>query len=224
MKQVVHLVLILFVFRLQAVTEDTASAVRQRFFDPEKIAEASKAYQQKEVDENSLLQRISRAISEFLIDSMRASAGASDATYWVLSVIVIAIAVFYILRMQKIGLFYKRNPGSSGTEAELLSENIHDMNFDVLISEAEAKGSFNVAIRYLFLQLLKQMDERKEIQWEINKTNRDYFYEVKDPQRRQQFSKASDYFERAWYGDYQVNELLYKRIKPQFNVALASSH
>jgi hypothetical protein len=113
-------------------------------------------------------------------------------------------------------LFSDDDSKESEFETEILKENIHDLNFEALLAEAEAKGRYNVAVRLLFLQLLKKLSDQGVIAWELNKTNREYYYEIGDERTRQEYDKVSDYFERAWYGEYLIDESIYAKIKPEF--------
>lgn len=200
----------------EALSPDTASVINPRTFDPEAIAEASEDYAFQEENENSAWNKFMRAISEFLYDAMTSSSESGNYIYITIGIIFLLIAAFYIMKMQKLWLFADNDEKDKYFETEILKENIHEMDFDKLINEAESKERYNVAVRLLFLKLLKQLNDGNVISWEPNKTNREYYYEIKPGVLRNEYDKVSDYFERVWYGEYFITEGIYKRIKPDF--------
>lgn len=199
-----------------AYSGDTASAVQQRSFDPEALADAAEDYAYED-EEIGLWARFMKSVSDFL-SGLGSNISINRYVLLVIGIIILGIAIFYIMKMQKLWIFSDDEAQESEFESAILQENIHDMDFERLILEAEAKQRFNVAVRLLFLKLLKQLSDREIIHWDVNKTNREYYYEISDPGMRSEYDKVSDYFERAWYGEYFINDSVYSRIKPEFTV------
>ncbi|MGL6038762.1 MAG: DUF4129 domain-containing protein, partial [Soonwooa sp.] len=84
---------------------------------------------------------------------------------------------------------------------EDLHENIHDINFEKTIAEYEANSNYRMATRYQFLSLLKKLSDRKLIDWNIEKTNRDYCRELKNDDQKTQLNRLTYIFENVWYGE-----------------------
>ena len=102
-----------------------------------------------------------------------------------------------------------------GTED--LKENIHEINFDKSISDFEAKANYRMATRYQFLSLLKKLSDKKLIDWNIEKTNRDYSRELKNVTQKTQFDRLTYIFENVWYGEIDLDEQRYQSFKSYFN-------
>jgi hypothetical protein len=111
------------------------------------------------------------------------------------------------------GLFYKSKKEiafKSGTE------NIHEMDLENLIEKSYYEKNYALAVRYLYLQLLKDMNARGFIQWRIDKTDEDYVREVKDEVLKRGFKDLTLLFEYVWYGEFPLDEDVFKNIRTRF--------
>lgn len=111
-------------------------------------------------------------------------------------------------------LFSRLNPGGKilqkpRTSEVFLSEEeelIKNEDLAALIKEAVKNGQFRLAIRYYYLQELRKLDELELINYEYQKTNKDYSEEIKNSEIKQQFSTISKFYEFIWYGSFKVTE------------------
>jgi hypothetical protein len=101
------------------------------------------------------------------------------------------------------------------TSEEDLPEDITTVGFDQLVQKAKADGNYRLAIRWLFLQLLKDMNAKDLLQYSKDKTNMDYLMEIKETRHRTAFSKAAFYFDYAWFGHFEVNEDQYNQVESE---------
>ncbi len=95
-------------------------------------------------------------------------------------------------------------------------EDIHEMNFDILIQEAVSKKNFRRATRLHYLKLLKEMTDRGQLAWRPEKTNQDYLHELKDDGLKTAFSNLTRYFEYIWYGNFPVSADAFKQVSESF--------
>ncbi len=98
----------------------------------------------------------------------------------------------------------------------IAEENVAEMDLDDLIKKALAQQQWRLAIRYQYLKGLKLLSGHNLIQWQAGKTNMDYYYELKSPQLRDAFLFVTNEFEKAWYGNTDVNESHYHDTRIQF--------
>ena len=89
-------------------------------------------------------------------------------------------------------------------------------DYDSLISEAENKKEFNLAIRYLFLDTLKTIADKELIEFSPEKTNEEYLREMENNPWFSEFQKLTYNYEFAWYGKFIINERKYEDIKSAF--------
>ncbi|MDR2122874.1 MAG: hypothetical protein LBP34_07090 [Flavobacteriaceae bacterium] len=132
---------------------------------------------------------------------------------FVLFVLIIIGAVF----------FYKRFNHSLGRNskndlsAEEAEKNINEADLDTLIHNANKEKNYRLAIRFYYLKLLKLMDNRQLIEYEYQKTNYEYFYEIKNPKLKYLFKEVSFVFDYCWYGDHNAGESDFNVAKNKFS-------
>jgi hypothetical protein len=95
-------------------------------------------------------------------------------------------------------------------------ENIHDINFDADIERAVSQHNYRLAVRLLYLNCLKQLNDKNLIQWQIDKTNSAYVYELTNPDQKKIFSQLTRQFEYAWYGNFSINKQAFANIDELF--------
>lgn len=111
------------------------------------------------------------------------------------------------------GLFYKSKKEISFKSGD---ENIHEMNLDELIEKSYREKNYALAVRYLYLSLLKDLNVRGFIKWRIDKTDEDYIREIKDSALKSNFKDLTLLFEYVWYGEFPVDEEIYQSIRTRF--------
>lgn len=130
-------------------------------------------------------------------------------TFYTFAALVITWAIIKLIGMDIFNLFYFKKAKPTQTSGEWLENDIHQIDFEKEINEAITKNDYKIAVRLFYLFTLKKLTDKNLIQWEINKTNHDYSYElqktVKGQQIKLDFEKATYYFEYVWYGDFKVN-------------------
>lgn len=96
-------------------------------------------------------------------------------------------------------------------EEDALKQN----DFEKLLSIAKQKGNFRKATRFYYLLLLKRMDEKKLIQYDKDKTNTEYIFDVQ-PTFRKHFSYLLYIYDYVWYGEFNVDEISFKKIEDEY--------
>lgn len=90
-------------------------------------------------------------------------------------------------------------------------ENPHAIDFDQEIAQALQQRDYRRGVRLLYLYTLKQLTDRQLIRWQPGKTNHDYQAELRGTSLQVTFQQLSYYYEYAWYGNFSVDEALYRR-------------
>ena len=85
-----------------------------------------------------------------------------------------------------------------------------------VLKKAIANGDWRLAIRLKYLQTLKLLSDEHLIEWEPYKTNHEYGNEIGSGDLRLKFERISHYFDYAWYGEFQVNEKHFDRVREIF--------
>ena len=87
---------------------------------------------------------------------------------------------------------------------------------DSLLRNAIKNGNYRLAVRYLYLQALQRLSEKKFIEINSNKTNYEYVTEVRRHKFANEFASLTLQYEYVWYGGYPVDERLFEQIQGSF--------
>ena len=85
-------------------------------------------------------------------------------------------------------------------------DNIRDINPEELIKKALSIKEYRIAIRILYLKILRNLSDKNIINWKPEKTNREYLYEIKSNSIKEHFEKVIKIFEYIWYGNMIYND------------------
>jgi hypothetical protein len=123
---------------------------------------------------------------------------------------IVALFVIGISRSRGTGLFLGKRSVAMGefTSAE---EDIHEIDYDSLITAAVESGDYRVAVRLQFLRLLKRLTDADKIDWEANKTNREYYAQMQGSPLQRGFRLVYTSFEYVWYGEFPLDKSKYEQ-------------
>ncbi len=88
------------------------------------------------------------------------------------------------------------------SEISAAEENPVDADLEELLKQAEKTGDTRVILRIYYLMIIKALTLKKHIRHAPQKTNRDYLYEIKNPEIKLRFTDLTYAFDRIWYGGY----------------------
>lgn len=131
-------------------------------------------------------------------------------------ILLILYALSKLLEMEFGGFFRKPKPKTPVLQYESVDENIHEMDFNTLIQEAIEQKLYRKAVRLYYLRILKAMTDKQIIEWQINKTNRDYRYEVEKTNHSAGFEEITFLFDYIWYGEFPIDEPVFKDTQDKF--------
>ncbi|REC59680.1 DUF4129 domain-containing protein [Chryseobacterium pennae] len=167
-----------------------------------------------------LLKKFDRILRSIFGDTVFAKSSEFTGAFIRLFVIILVGFLLYFIIKYIIGkdgnfIFGKKNKRLD-LNVEELHENIHEINFPESISTFEHTGDYRSAVRYQFLFILKKLSDKKLINWNPEKTNKDYVAELKVPNLKSEFSDLSYIFDYVWYGEFNIDEQSYQKFKNQY--------
>lgn len=137
---------------------------------------------------------------------------------WVLIIGGFMTFLIVWLSSSNIGLFRKKRKEIGSDDGEELSEeDIFAINYQREIDKAAASGNYRVAIRLLFLRLLKNMAVRNVIRYKHDSTNLDYLMQLNNSSYYNDFFRIARNYEYSWYGQFDIKEETYKIIRGDFD-------
>jgi len=153
---------------------------------------------------------------------------AMDAVVIGLKVIAILIVVFVIYLIVK-ALMNKDGQWIFGKSSDKklirydeIEKNLHLQDFEKLVKNAIETDDKRLAIRYYYLWFLRRLSDRNLIEWDIEKTNSDYLYEIKNPRTKDRFAYLSYLYDYIWYGEFALDETNFEKTKTAFENAIKS--
>lgn len=133
---------------------------------------------------------------------------------YLFSGIVLIYASTKLLKTNFSGLLVKK-PASS-VQITDLKEDIRELDLEDLLNDCIRQKDYRMATRYLFLMVLKDLNEKELISWSPEKTNRDYENELRKTKAGPDFSKLNRVFTYTWYGNFPVTETSYNSLSKSF--------
>ena len=191
---------------------DSSRVIEKKFSE-----DLSKKYEGNEFDYESSLEGeaqnfIARAIYWFMNKIADTFGFQIDpGTYKIIELlfygILIVIALYIIVRLlvgTTASSFFSRKSRQLAP-LNIQEEHIKSVDLDQFIREALAENNYRLAVRYMFLKVLKELSFRDHITWHFDKTNRDYYKEIEDPRLKYNFKKVSYLYDYVWYGEFDLD-------------------
>jgi len=224
MKVVIKILAFLLLFYSTAFATDTGKAnniITVRRASTEKIQKYlsdkdfkyENDYTQKTGFWDAILQWIYRHLFKPLFKNYNITTW--DILEYAIAIAALILIIYFLIKSDRVGLFYKKSKSDSLNLSDT-EEDIRQMNFTKLIDEAIEKGQYRVAVRYLYLKLLRDLSDRQLITWQAEKTNRDYSNELRPSALGKPFTQVTFLFDYAWYGDMPINDASFKNIRESF--------
>lgn len=144
--------------------------------------------------------------------------------YVFLIIVVLALVYVIYLIAKNSEPANKAFKGDSFYDLSRLEEDLHDTDLNALLTKALEQAMFNLAIRIHFLIIIKNLSQKEQIIWEVDKTNRAYLNEMKSHPDYKVFYKLTRLYEKIWFGDEALSQSIYTGIAPvytKFNQRIA---
>ena len=133
--------------------------------------------------------------------------------FWILAISLFGYLVYRLFLSNSSFLSRSRKNITSDVA---ISEDENANDPDSLLRNAIRNGNYRLAVRYLYLQSLKRLSEKKFIEINNNKTNYEYVNEVRRHKFANEFASLTLQYEYVWYGEYPVDERLFEQIQGGF--------
>lgn len=85
-----------------------------------------------------------------------------------------------------------------------------------LLERAERAGQFDVAVRLMYIQLLKELQDAGLIKYRRDFSNRDYQNQLRGKDVLPDFRAVTAEYERYWFGKYPIDRLSYRNTYQRF--------
>jgi hypothetical protein len=141
-------------------------------------------------------------------------------------IMLVFLIVFVLLIIRMIGsdfqTLFARNKRAPVSLVVFADDNIEKADFDKLISLEIEKDNLSLAVRYLYLKLLQVLSQQKVIQWQSDKTNREYARELSNTKLFNDFKKVTSAYEYVWYGKFQITRPIFDNLHERVNQLIST--
>lgn len=142
-----------------------------------------------------------------------------------IAVLIISFAIYLIIKVliNKEGQWiFGKTTSKKIINHQDIEKNLQNVDFEKLIKETEKQGNKRLAVRYYYLYILKKLSEKSIINWNPEKTNSDYFYEIKNEKLQKDFEYASYIYNNIWYGEFELDQEIFDIAQQKFKNILNS--
>jgi hypothetical protein len=142
-----------------------------------------------------------------------------------LAIIVIGFVVYLIVKaiLNKEGKWiFGKNSDKKIINYSDVEKNLQLVDFEKLIEATLLSGEKRLTIRYYYLWLLKKLSAKEIIVWDLEKTNSDYLYEIKNRDLKEDFVYLSYLYEYIWYGEFEISENTFEKATNSFDKVIKS--
>jgi Domain of unknown function (DUF4129) len=159
----------------------------------------------------------------FKFTDSKSAANFVDILLRVIAILIVLAVIYMIVKaiMNKEGQWiFGKNSDRKIINHDEIEQNLHKVDFEKLIQKSLESGENRLTIRYYYLWLLKKMSEKQIIEWDVEKTNSDYLYEIKDEAQKEDFAYLSYLYNNIWYGEFELDEETFAKARTAFEKSI----
>jgi hypothetical protein len=139
-----------------------------------------------------------------------------EVVLWLIIIGGFAAFIMWYLANSNINLFQKRSKAIGFDKEETETEDIFAINYQKEIDKAVANSNYRLAIRLMYLRLLKNLSEKNIIRYKQERTNFDYLLQLSSTPYYHDFFRVTRDYEYSWYGQFDVNKDKFDIIRNDF--------
>ena len=140
-----------------------------------------------------------------------------------LAILIVIVVIYMIVKaiMNNEGQWiFGKNSDKKIINYDEIEKNLHLVDFQKLIQNSLVSGEKRLTTRYYYLWLLKKMSEKQIIEWDVEKTNSDYLYEIKDQSQKEDFAYLSYLYNNIWYGEFELDDNTFAKTRSAFEKSI----
>lgn len=135
---------------------------------------------------------------------------------WVAIIAGFATFLMLYLSNSNVGLFRKSNKIIVEDDS-VITDDIFAINYQREIDKAVGMSNYRLAVRLMFLRLLKKLSDNHVIQYKQDSTNFDYLMQLQPTGMYKDFFKLTRNYEYSWYGQFEIDKEKFAVIKVDFD-------
>jgi hypothetical protein len=218
------IIYILFLIVLTLRANASTDSVDVRLFSDDKIREFKKQkefqYDRNELNTESFMESLQRILRDFFDRNLNLPPVYGNTLapllFYGLLIFLLGLIIYYLAKGNLRWIFRKTDKVIL-TVQDITADNIHVIEYDKELDEAEKSGDFRRAVRLRYLETLKYLHDSGYILWTPEKTNDTLQREIVHSELRNKFARLRYHFEYVWYGEFIPDVSLYESIRAEFS-------
>lgn len=153
------------------------------------------------------------------IDLPNVEAPTVSPNFWkVLLIVILSLLLIFIIYLilknrKPIDKKLKMPPSDLEWNPEVITKTELELRLEKALSEK----NYREGVRIYFTFILKELIRKNWIFWKNEKTNYDYILEMMGKPSINEFRESVRIYDLVWYGEYEINEAVFKQIEPKLN-------
>jgi len=209
---------------IDSIPADNSSIEPRTFDDFKEKYNSDEFIYERNVENSGWWTRFKQWLNDVFMDlfNLGDAGQASKATDFALKIggiIIFLLVIYFIFRavMNDEGTWiFGKSSDKNIIPVTDIENNIHTTDFKQLIADAEQQNNYRLAIRYYYLWLLKSLTNAQLIDYDVEKTNSDYYNEITSKTIKDEFSYTAYLYNYIWYGEFDVNQEQFAKAKQAF--------
>ena len=156
----------------------------------------------------NMLEWLMSVVNEWIAEALGAVTD-QEFTYYLLVVLGVAVlalvAWFWWYKRPKL---FVRSEKGDGLDYDVEEDTIYGVNFEAAIRHALDAHDYRQAVRLVYLQTLKYLEDEGKIEWQASKTPSQYVRQMNMPA----FTKLSRHFINVRYGNFEATSEVYNHV------------
>lgn len=111
---------------------------------------------------------------------------------------------------------FRKSSRIADEEMDAEASDIFTINYQKEIDKAVGMNNYRLAVRLMFLRLLRNLSDKNIIQYKQDSTNWDYMMQLHSTGMSPGFSRLARNYEYSWYGQFEIDKEKYSIIKNEF--------
>ena len=132
---------------------------------------------------------------------------------WIFIIAAFVAVVIWFLVLSDVRLFRKKAISLSSENETALTEDIFSINYEQELEKAIADEHYRLAVRLMYLHILRLFSEKNIIHYKIERTNSDYLLQLYNTTYYKDFFRLTRNFEYVWYGKFDISSAAFELIR-----------
>jgi hypothetical protein len=132
-------------------------------------------------------------------------------------IIISGFITFLILYLSNSSVrLFRKSSNIADEETGIESSDIFSINYQKEIDKAVGMNNYRLAVRLMFLRLLRNLSDKNIIEYKQDNTNFDYMTQLRSTGLYPDFFRLARNYEYSWYGQFDIDKEKYSIIKNEF--------